>query len=240
MMRENTNQRPIKFIHSHIRQARAQSGDNQPIVCLIIDDSQCKKDRSTTSIEGLDNHFSHSEGKSIWSHCVVTVHVVCENTSFAKDFRSYFREEYCTEINRTFKSKNDLAVELIHSFASHLDGNEQVYVLVDAWYKSRKLVDSCLEKAFHLIGGLKANRKIYPHGIGIKISEFATKFVEESDLHSVTVNGHDFKIFTYKGHLSDTENAKVLLSWDKGTRSNSLSVQRRRNGVLLESNPSIL
>jgi hypothetical protein len=53
-----------------------------------------------------------------------STHVMCEN-------------------NQVFKSKNDLAIELIQSFSSHLDGHEQVYVLVDAWYTSRKLVVDC-------------------------------------------------------------------------------------------------
>ncbi|MBU9721268.1 MULTISPECIES: IS701 family transposase [Bacillaceae] len=197
---------------NHIRQNRTSTSDTRPITFFIIDDSQCKKDRSTKKMEGLDNHFSHSDGKAVWSHCVVTAHVVSDNHSFAWDFRSYFREEYCQNEDIPFKSKNDLAIELINSYPA--TENEQVYVLVDSWYTSKKLIEHCLQRGFHLIGGLRANRKIYPHGIGIKITDFASTYIESSDLHSVTVDDHSYKIYTYEGNLNDTEYAKVLLSWE--------------------------
>lgn len=206
--------RRIAFMMEKIKRARAKQGDTRPIVFFIIDDTQSKRDRSTTQMEGLDDHFSHSDGKSVWSHCIVTAHLVSEDYSFAWDFRSYFRESYCEEHGLRFKSKNDLAIELIQDYQSPTD--EQVYVLVDSWYTSKKLIDACNARGFHLIGGLRVNRKIYPAGIGIKISEFASEYIQGSDLHSVTVGSHDYKIYPYEGKLSDVENAKILLSWENG------------------------
>jgi hypothetical protein len=84
--------------------------------------------------------------------------------SFVYGFRTYFREEYCSENHLTFKSKNDLAIKLIQSYAVLSNKNEAVYVLVVAWYTIQKLVDACLKNGFHLISGLKANRKNYPNG----------------------------------------------------------------------------
>lgn len=163
-------------------------------------------------MEGLDDHFSHSDGKTIWSHCVVTAHLVSKEFSFAWNFRSYCRETYCEAHGLKFKSKNDLAIELIKEYESPTE--EQVYVLVDSWYTSKKLIDACAAKGYHLIGGLRVNRKIYPKGIGIKISEFASDFMRKSDTRSVTAGDHSYKLYTYEGKLSDIENAKVLLSWE--------------------------
>jgi hypothetical protein len=56
-------------------------------VFFIVDDTSCKKDPSTKRIEGLDYHFAHDDGKSVWSHCIVTAHRVSENYFFACDFR---------------------------------------------------------------------------------------------------------------------------------------------------------
>lgn len=61
------------------------SGDTRPIVFFNIVDTQCKKDRTTKRMEGLDNHFSHSDGNTVWSHCVVTAHLVSETNLFAWD-----------------------------------------------------------------------------------------------------------------------------------------------------------
>lgn len=127
-----------------------------------------------------DYHFSHSDGKSVWSHCVVTTHVVSEGYWFALDYRSYFRDSYCSENGLAFKSKNDLAIELINGYESPSD--EQVYVLVDSWYTSKKLIDACSTNGYHLIGGLRTNRNIYPAGIGIKLSQFISDYVQH---HSV-------------------------------------------------------
>jgi hypothetical protein len=97
-------------------------------------------------MERLDEHFSHADGKTIWSHCVVTFHVVSEDYSFACDFRPYFRESYCQEHDLAFKSKIDLAIELIQSYQADVD--EQVYVLTDRWYPSQTLIDACNQKGF--------------------------------------------------------------------------------------------
>jgi len=210
--------RRIQFMMNKIKKIRAKQGDTRPLTFLIIDDTQSKKDRSTNRMERLDHHYSHSDGKSVWSHCVVTSHVVSEGYSFAFDFRSYFRETFCQENGLVFKSKNDLAVELINAYESPTD--EQVYVLVDSWYTSKKVIDACSTKGFHLIGGLRSNRKIYPAGYGIKISKFASDFISEKDLRSVTVDDHHYKMYLYDGHLSDMESATVLLSWTDKFDSN--------------------
>ncbi|WP_413375719.1 IS701 family transposase [Alkalihalobacillus sp. 1P02AB] len=210
--RNRLKRRRLQFVVNQIKKSRSKAGDLRPIVFFIVDDTPCKKDRTTKRMEGLDYHFSHSDRKTVWAHCVVTAHVVSENHSFAWDFRSYFRKSYCQKEELSFKSKNDLAIELIDSYPARDD--EQVYVLVDSWYTTKKLIESCYQKGFHLIGGLRINRKIYPAGVGIKLSDFASTYLESTDLHPVTVDGHTYKIYTDEGNLSDTECAKVLLSWE--------------------------
>lgn len=143
---------------------------------------------------------------------MVTAHMVSEGYSFAFDFRHYLRKPYCQAPGLPFKSKNDLAIELIQSYETNTD--EQVYVLTDSWYPSKKLMNTCNQKGFHVISAVRSNRKIYPQGIGIKANDFASQYIQATDLHSVTVEGHDYKVFTYEGPLSDIENAKVLLSWE--------------------------
>jgi hypothetical protein len=82
------------------------------------------------------------------------------------------------------------------------------------------LIDACAIKGFHLIGGLRINRKIYPAGVSIKISAFAAEYMRSTDTRSVTAGDHTYKLYTYVGKLSDIENAKVLLSWENEFDSN--------------------
>lgn len=207
--------RRIQFLIEKLRQARAKQGDHRPITFFIVDDSSCKKDKSTKHIEGLDFHYSHEDKKGAWSHCIVTAHVVSADYSLAWDFRSYFREEYCKVHKLAFKSKNDLAVELIEAYEA--SDHEQVYVLMDSWYTSQKLVDACNAKGFHIIGAVKTNRTICPKGVRIQIGEFAADYIQKSDLRSVTVeNKGTYWVYEYDGPLADIENVKVLLSWENG------------------------
>ncbi|HET7578981.1 MAG TPA: hypothetical protein VFK33_06845 [Bacillales bacterium] len=115
-MSEPGNRRRIRFMMKHVKRAQTKKGDLRPITFFIVDDSQCKKERSMKRIERLNDHFSHADGKTVWSHCVVTAHVVSEGYSFAFDIRLYFREPYCQKHGLLFKSKNDIAIELIQSY----------------------------------------------------------------------------------------------------------------------------
>lgn len=80
-------------------------------------------------MEALSFRYSHEAGNSVWCHCMITSHVVREGSSYAWDFRRYYRAEYCNEHRLPFQSKNDLALEMIDVFPASQD--EQVYVLMD-------------------------------------------------------------------------------------------------------------
>ncbi len=89
--------RRMHFVMDKIRTKRAKSGDSRQLVFFIVDDTCCKKETSTKKMEALSFQYSHEAGKSVWCHCVVTAHVVSEGSSYAWDFRPYYREEYCDE-----------------------------------------------------------------------------------------------------------------------------------------------
>jgi len=115
------------------------------------------------------NERALEAGKSVWCHCVVTSHVVSEGSSYAWDFRPYYREEYCDEHRLSFKSKNDLALEMIEAIP--VTSDEQVYVLMDSWYTSEKVINACNRKGFHVIAAVKANRLICVSGVTIFMAD---------------------------------------------------------------------
>lgn len=182
------------------------------LVFLLVDDTSCKKEPTTRRMEGLDFHYSHENGRSVWSHCIVTTHVVSEGQSYAWDYRPYFRENYCKENGLSFKSKNDLAIEMIQAYPASDD--EMVYVLMDSWYTSHKVLDACNARGFHVIGAVKANRTICLTGVRISMSDFAAKYVQNDDLRSVTVESKRYRVYAYEGPLAETENVQLLLSWE--------------------------
>lgn len=135
-----------------------------------------------------------------------------EGSSYALDFRPYYREEYCTDHGFSFKSKNDLAAEMIEAFPATQD--ELVYVLMDSWYTSEKVINVCNRKGFHVIAAVKTNRLICVSGVTISMADFAAQYIRKSDLRSVTVESQGrYWIYEYEGPVSEMENVKVLLSW---------------------------
>lgn len=70
------------------------------------------------------------------------------------------------------------------------------------------------KEANHLIGGLKTNRVLYPQGIRVRLDEFAS-YVNQEEVHLVTVNGSSYWVYRYEGSLNGIENAVVLFCWPK-------------------------
>jgi hypothetical protein len=93
--------------------------------------------------------------------------------------------------------------------------DELVYVLMDSWYTSEKIVNACNAKGFHIIAALKSNRLICPAGIRISLADFASQYIRKSDLRSVTMgNQAKYWIYEYEGPVADIENVNVLMSWE--------------------------
>ncbi|MDK2800131.1 MAG: hypothetical protein PWP27_1949 [Clostridiales bacterium] len=72
---------------------------------LVIDDTVNLKDIRTQSMECLDFHHSHIEGKTCWSHCVVTSNFVAGLYSIPMHFKPYYREENAQNLVYPFKAK---------------------------------------------------------------------------------------------------------------------------------------
>lgn len=178
---------------------------------LVIDDTVNPKIQAK-KMECLSYNHSHTEGKNLWSHCVVTSNFVVGDISIPLNYKTYLSEENCLKHNKPFMGKSDIAVDFISSFEKP-SNCDKVYCLVDSWYTSQKLVDSSLMQGFYLIGALKSNRKISPLGISMQLKEFA-KYIDPSTLDVVTVKGKKYRVYKYEGKVSKIENALVLICYE--------------------------
>jgi len=120
-------------------------------------------------MQGLSFNHSHAEGKRVWSHCVVISNFVINDLSIPLQFQPYYSKDVCIDINKPFKSKIDIAKDFINDF-NPPNNCDSIYCLIDSWYTSTPLIESCLKKGFHLIGALKSNRIINPFGFKVKLS----------------------------------------------------------------------
>lgn len=158
-------------------------------------------------MEGLDYNFSHTEGKSMWSHCVVTSNFAVGDISTPVQYQPYYRKEQCDNIRKSFLSKVGIAKNFITDFNAPSNCNK-VYVLTDSWYSNKDIIYASLQKGYHLIGAIKSNRLIEPKGIKLQLSQFA-EHIDPSTLDLVTVKGKDYRIYVYEGPVAKLENALV-------------------------------
>lgn len=184
-----------------IRQLFNQTGS--PIFA-IYDDTISEKTKPSSQaknpIAGTGFHHSHTKGKLVWGHQALATILSCNDISFPYEFQRYEKEGL---------SKIDRVCQIVESLPVPTG---PAYGLCDSWYTCPKVIFAHLKKGYHLIGGLKVNRIIYPAGINIQIRDF-TQYIFEEDVHLVTVNNSSYWVYRYEGALNKIENAVVLMCW---------------------------
>jgi len=139
-----------------------------------VDDNLGKKGKATKHLQAVDYHHNHNEStknRQAWSngYVYVEMHIQIGPFSFLFDTQIYLREKKVRHLNRKrskdkrlhYRSKYNLARNMLMELEGLLPEDCQVYVLFDSWYASAKLINFCLRhKHWHVICALKSNRKI--------------------------------------------------------------------------------
>lgn len=144
-----------------------------PIMFVSIDDSLTRKDKDTTHLEAVDVVHDHAAaGKGQTAYCKGAVHVTCRvqigEWGYTFTWRLYLREKTVRRLNRSrprgqrlrFRTKNQLAQEMLEELRPHLPKGYIVYVLFDRWYASGKLIKFIRKQGWHVICALKSNRTL--------------------------------------------------------------------------------
>jgi hypothetical protein len=142
-------------------------------ILASLDDSLGKKGKATKHLQVVDYHHNHSEStkkRQAWSngYVYVELHLQIGPFGFLFDTRLYLREKKIRHLNRArtkanrlaYRSKYNLAREMLLELEALLPQGSQVYVLFDSWYASAKLINLCLRKKWQVVCALKHNRKI--------------------------------------------------------------------------------
>lgn len=186
---------------------------SEPIF-IAIDDTVITKNKDTKHIEALGYHFSNTEGKPVWGHCIISSQLITKKHSTPLDFKQYLSQSYCESNGLSFKTKVEIANKLVTTFAELNPYNtNKIYILTDSWFASKKLFNNNLSYGYHAISGFKLNRCIYPEGIKIKISDFA-KYISENEYEDVIIKDKAYKVYRYEGKASGIDNAVVLICYE--------------------------
>ena len=151
----------------------AEARGDPHLILIAVDDSIAEKDKQTSHLEAVDWHFDHLEGTKKRPRykkgmAFLVVHVLIGRVHLVFDVPIYLREKTVRRLNRRrphgkrlhFRSKYRLARQALEALKPLLPQGWAVYVLVDRWYTSRRLINYVRRKRWHLIGTLKSNRKL--------------------------------------------------------------------------------
>lgn len=173
---------------------------------VIHDDTLAQKTKPSlqakSPIEKAQFHQSHLDNRKVWGHQFFTTLLSCN-----KKLVPYSIERY----ERNHESKIDKVCRIVASLPMAIGA---AYGLCDSWFTCTKVIEAHLQRGFHLIGGLKTNRVIYPQGVRIQIKKFA-QYIKKSDVRLVTVDHRQYWAYRYEGALNGIDHAVVLLCWPK-------------------------
>ena len=139
---------------------------------IIIDDTLCYK--TGRKMKGIFENFCHLLKRQVLSHVVVTSVYKTPKISIGYDFKVYIPKE----IAENFKSKYDLALELIKdSFSRGLI--KRVYI--DSWYCQPELLRKLKPMALEFFGMFRIGTlKIKTKGKRITLSQFVEGKIKEN------------------------------------------------------------
>ena len=137
-------------------------------IYLTLDDSLAIKDKGTRKLQTVDWQFDHNGHRHVRASNHVVLGIHWGEYHFPLHWRLYLRACTVRRLNKRrknqkklrFFSKYELARQMLDQVASYLPANVRTYVLFDSWYTSAKLVQRIRQRGWHVIAGLKSNRKV--------------------------------------------------------------------------------
>src|SRR4051812_47929736 len=150
-----------------LRYLREHNGDLDCPLYATLDDSLTPKDKGTRKLQSVDWHFDHNQKRTIRGGCHVVLRLHWGAYHFPLLWRLYLRESTVRRLNRRrkgprlrYRSKLELAREMLQQLIPLLPKRNPVYVLFDSWYASAGLVKWIRQQGWHVIAAIKSNRKL--------------------------------------------------------------------------------
>lgn len=149
----------------------------------IIDDSVCRKYSNKT--EMVCYNHSSTMG-TVLSHDYVTSLYVNNDVAVSDGLKLYGNEEKCKEKGVEFKTRLQLAMELIEE---HTSKAKSTIWLWDSWYTCSEMAQECRLHGYNWIGEIKSNRIVFYEGQRFRLDELYSWLCSEGAFFDVMVNG---------------------------------------------------
>lgn len=181
-------------------------GSSQPQepIFVIYDDTICEKTKPSSKafcpIAKTGFHQSHLKNTQVWGHQMVATLLSSQERVVPFSIDRY---------DKGVESK----IAMVCRNAEKLPiATRPAYVLCDSWYTCEDVINAHFKRGYHLIGGLKTNRVIFPQGVRVQIQQFA-QYIHKNDVHLVTVGASKYWTYRYEGPLKGIDHAAVIFCW---------------------------
>ncbi|MBB6024956.1 hypothetical protein HNR77_006108, partial [Paenibacillus sp. JGP012] len=187
-----------------VQHTRLVASEQQEPLFLSLDDTVCEKTKPSSQalfpMEAAAYHYAHAKHRKVYGHALVQILIQAGHHVFPYA---------CARYKGKQESKVELAAQLLTNFPV---SDTPTYVLMDSWYPSAHLLETCLGQGLHVISALKTNRTLYPGGTKQSIKDLAAHItLEQTDV--VTVGGSTYRTYRYEGALNVPDEGVVVLCW---------------------------
>ena len=153
----------------------------------LIDDSVVKKYSLKTEM----TCYNHSTTMgTVLSHDYVTSLYVNNGVAVSDGLRLYGNEKKCKQKGVEFKTRVQLACELIKE---HVCRTKQTIDLWDSWFMCQDVVDECKKHGHNWIGEIKSNRIVFYEGKRYRLDELFSRLRSEGSFSDIIVHGELFQ-----------------------------------------------
>jgi DDE superfamily endonuclease len=208
----------IEFILDDLK---ARIKDPTLPIFLTLDDSLTPKDKATRKLQSVDWHYDHNRHQTVkgGNHVVLRMH--WGDFHYPLVWRLYMRENTVRRLNKRrkntnklhYRSKLDLARQMLEQIRSRLPVGTPVYVLFDSWYTSAKLVKWIRQQGWHVIAGLKSNRIVSGKKLAAWHNELKGRSYDKVLLELADGRKRTYWVRSIKGRIHGVPgDVRVLLS----------------------------
>jgi len=188
---------------------------------LVIDDTLIEK--YGKYMEAVGKFYDHSKGCFIeYAHnLLLLLYVDNRGNSYPLKFDLYLNEEYCQKTSERFRTKIEIAKELIQYAIDQ--GIDFGGVMFDSWYFCKELADFIEANGKDWVTRCKENRKMVYQGKTTTLQKFA-KSISAWDMEKVEAGNKKFRVLSLKASLTSlkrgVEKIRVLISreYDENNR----------------------
>ena len=177
---------------------------------VVLDDTLV--DKSGKLIPGAGKFYDHNTSSFVHAQNIVTSHYADWRKHYPLHFRQYYKEDSREAAEHGFKTKIQLAVELVDEAEKH-DAPARTYV-ADSWFFCRKLADHIEGYGKDWVMAAKASLLVWDKSRWLSLSEYA-KTVPQEQYRKAHAGGKPYWVHTRTVKLQSLDRkVKLAVSYD--------------------------